>query len=1112
MLLQKELCQSHVVSEFANLSESPFLQLECAWKSQEWSKVRSLCSSSALFAAVESGDPKIKMCETILAVANGRLADVENLHAQTAQLCLYRWQLLPKLSSTSRAHSSLFHFFHRLVEIRESGQIMVETNNHASARTIPDLKNLLSAWRHRLPNDWENMSMWEEIFAWRSHMFSAITSNFSWSEANTLATLHDRPWSSVRMAKTARKQGLRETGLLLLSQQSTDERAINIPDAFLKLRERVLTYYNPESKIERHGGLNLLNLSNLSFFDAPQKSELFRLKAMFLQSLQGRAKANQAYCHSVQICPSNARAWLSWGELCASLANSIEKQQAEQTAAMSTEKAKDSAKKVRQYLSQAMGCFLESMNIDGHEWSRIHIPKCLWMLTKDGSSGSLAQTFEKRATHIPAWVWLPWIPQLLTSLYRREGRAVKAVFSRLVMAYPQAVYYPLRAFYLERRDVDRGGKASSKPNEQTQPQESVTRAEELMSLLRKSHASLWSALESVLEELIVKFRPSNEEDLLATIVVLLDRTSLRDSLAKKEEEAVQSIWKTLGKIAVKYFRASNQSSSSCTDLRTKRAVEFKEKYKEEFERDFQVSSADSSSPETQSPINIDEIAKKLRDWKEKLEAHVATFPTSLSLIESSSTLAMFGCDAPDLWPGACDPQHVAMMTAGRENVFDGDPGSQTTSASTAAAMKAAKTAANAVTSAAKKEGIGGDYGGGSSWIEIPGQYMPNSNSWTDGRPSPELHAKLLRFEPSVALLRRNDTLVRRIGMIGSDGTVYRFLLQFALPYLTRTDERTAQTYFTFDKVFQKHVQSSRAQISAQPDSVIPVAQRLRLVGESDSRASLDDICCRGPRQPLQGRFIDMINEKLNAKDGGAEGGEESPNKDVLRATRHEVFDFIRSLDSIDDDTLTKFITQRCQSPENLYHFRRVFAQQWAINCLLQYAFSAGDRSPAKVAFDCSNGRVFSPEFRIAYNHQGCFETQPAPFRLSANISRFLGPTMLDARFVRSMAIAADAVYACRHDIDPIFRLLIRDDLVSYYNKGAAKADVKTLEMESKLLPSVGRNVATMHTRFSECAPSYKLKETTKRDQEIDHRTRKLVEASQDPANQCMMPVNYQGWI
>ncbi len=384
--LQRDLCQLDLVSEYATETGNPHLMLECSWKTRNWAKVRSLCSSPSLFSSVEAGDPLIKLSETLLAVADGKLSDVENLHAQTAQLCLYKWQLLPKLSSGSASHASTLHIFHRLVEIRESGQIMVETNNHSSGKTLPDLKNLLNAWRHRLPCESDKLSAWDEVCAWREHMFSAITSNFHWSEPNTLATLHDRPWTIIRMAKTARKQGIQDLSLHFLNKAS-EEHSMNVSDAFLKLREQILAYFNPDSEFERHGGLNLINSTNLSFFDQAQKSELFRLKAHFLSSLGSRSKANQAYCHSVEICATHARAWNSWGELCSSLGAVAEKQAEQGNATGRTEDSVSqdkviAAKKVAQYLAQAMGCYLEAVRIDGNEWARVHLPKCLWMLSK----------------------------------------------------------------------------------------------------------------------------------------------------------------------------------------------------------------------------------------------------------------------------------------------------------------------------------------------------------------------------------------------------------------------------------------------------------------------------------------------------------------------------------------------------------------------------------------------------------------------------------------------------------------------------------------------------------------------------------------------------------
>jgi transformation/transcription domain-associated protein len=442
--LQREECQLEVVSNFASQTNNAPLMLECAWKECNWDKVRSLCASPQVISIVETGDPALKMVETLSAVAEGKLSEVENLHAQSSQLCLYKWRLLPNFTSASQAHARLLHNFHRLVEIRESGQIMVETNHHSSARTVPDLKNLLNSWRHRLPNDEEDLTIWDDIFFWRAHMFSAVTSNFQWTDPGALTALHDKPWTTIRMSTVARKQALRNTALLLLNRLADGQSMhMDVSDAFSKLREQILLLYNPDDERERTGGLNLINTTNLSYFDDAQKSELFRLKAIFLASLRRTSKSNQAYCHSVQICPTHSKSWISWGGLCSSLGAMTEKQADQAKASGNSEEAakseRERTKRVAQYLAQAMGCFLEAVQVDPVEKTRIHLPKCLWMLTKDGPlPGVLCQTLEQRGISLPPFVWLPWIPQLLSGLCRSEGRILRNILSRVVKAYPQA--------------------------------------------------------------------------------------------------------------------------------------------------------------------------------------------------------------------------------------------------------------------------------------------------------------------------------------------------------------------------------------------------------------------------------------------------------------------------------------------------------------------------------------------------------------------------------------------------------------------------------------------------------------------------------------------------
>lgn len=313
-----------------------------------------------------------------------------------------------------------------------------------------------------------------------------------------------------------------------------------------------------------------------------------------------------------------------------------------------------------------------------------------------------------------------------------------------------------------------------------------------MTLLRRSHPCLWSSLEAVLEELIVKFRPSTEEEFLATIVALLERAeSQTGSVAKAEEQNLaSSIQKTLSKIALKYFRHGDSAGKN--DERAKRTAEFKTMHKADFEADFNVSASDAGdSSQVAEPLSLEEILTKIRRWKDKLQQQVLVMQPHISLVEASQSLAVFGIgDAPPLWPGSCDPRDAPPPLTIPEQGFEENAGGPVSSASSAsAARKAANGAAKSASSLASREGVGGDYGGGSSCIEIPGQYMPNSSSWSDTRPSPELHVKLIRFQPSVDVVRRSDQLVRRIRVLGSDGKHYCFLLQCALSYWTRTDER-----------------------------------------------------------------------------------------------------------------------------------------------------------------------------------------------------------------------------------------------------------------------------------------------------------------------------------
>ena len=980
-------------------------------------------------------------------------------------------------------------------------------SKHAGRKTVPDLKNLLSAWRHRLPNDHDNLSLWDDIFQWRSHMFTAITTNFHWADKGALAFLHDRPWTAIKMAEVARKQGVPEVALLSLGKV-TDCLSMDVTDAFSKLREQILSFRHG-SELERTGGLNLVNTTNLEYFDPHQKGELIRLKAEFLDSIKARTKATQAYCHAVQLCPSYAETWMSWGLSCSSLADFVERQNRIQGAENKLDNEKSNAKKIAQYLAQSMGCFLEAIQCESSSTMRSNIPKCLQMLSKDGTSpGLLCSTFEKFATKLPSWVWLSWIPQLLTSLCRIESRASKQILLGIIATYPQAVYFSLRSFYLEKRDQDR-----SRSSESKNATSGVAETEELMSSLKKAHPSLWISLECILEELIVRFRPSYEEELMTTITALLQRaeSQIEQNVigSGKESDLATvraSFAKTLSRVSAKFFRSNNDPSvlSSSNDERSRKSAHFTSKYKAMFEKDFSlISSSDKDSPT--DPSTLLEISSKLKKWKRILEKQIALSPPKLPLLFVSPILSAVSNVSPDLWSGSCVPlQSNSNKDRDKGTVLPSTQSS--TSESVAAATSVAIIASRAVELANLYEGCGGSYGVGCASVEIPGQYAPNVS--VDDKPSPELHKKMIKFESFVEISRQNDQFVRRIGMVGSDGRTYHFLLQFAVPYWTRTDERTAQLHNIFGHCLRADALSSRRHLWLKPKAVVPIAQRLRMTSDDKCNTSFYDIfadyCSKHGLHPndastlYQDECKKLINQDTTADE-----------KALAKVQAYETV-----CNKIPSNILASAMNEKFDSPEKYFYFQRSFTSQLALNSLLQYAFNVNERSPQKLIFNQRNGQVFSPDFRFSYSNQGFLDEQKAvPFRLTRNIVEFIGPNLINGVFKTSLSSAAAAISSKAQHLQPAMYILSRDDIIAWYLSKSAQREGSQMspqDLERNLSDRVKKNVYMVQSRIRECTPRAEKEDATK--SPIDERVEALMSIAMKSENLVAMPISFSPWL
>jgi transformation/transcription domain-associated protein len=87
---------------------------------------------------------------------------------------------------------------------------------------------------------------------------------------------------------------------------------IEIHDAFLKLREQAKCYLNNMS--EYATGLEVINNTNLGYFQPPQRAEFWAIKAMFLSRLNMSEEANQAFSTAIQIDVKLSKGWSAWAQ------------------------------------------------------------------------------------------------------------------------------------------------------------------------------------------------------------------------------------------------------------------------------------------------------------------------------------------------------------------------------------------------------------------------------------------------------------------------------------------------------------------------------------------------------------------------------------------------------------------------------------------------------------------------------------------------------------------------------------------------------------------------------------------------------------------------------
>ena len=157
------------------------------------------------------------MLKVYSAIQEWRVDEAEVLYKEAGQVMLRKWQSLP--STTGIAHIPLLQTSQNFVELQESIVIMnkmqkTKRTYSSSDTPMPDLTTHLHVWKERLPNHWEDATVWTDVLSWRLHMFDVIKSEDTIrggssqrnAKNNQKHKVHDRPWTLLQLCQVAQRQ------------------------------------------------------------------------------------------------------------------------------------------------------------------------------------------------------------------------------------------------------------------------------------------------------------------------------------------------------------------------------------------------------------------------------------------------------------------------------------------------------------------------------------------------------------------------------------------------------------------------------------------------------------------------------------------------------------------------------------------------------------------------------------------------------------------------------------------------------------------------------------------------------------------------------------------
>ncbi|KAA3675078.1 transformation/transcription domain-associated protein [Paragonimus westermani] len=303
-----------------------------------------------------------------------------------------------------------------------------------------DYKTVFKSWQSRPPSMSDDLGFWHDLFSWRQVVEETIISchlhmqKFGPERTHLVAVCErELALNQLQLARGARKHRFPS-----IAQQHLDRYTrMNLPPLFEKTKQEIKLKMFEVRKDELLEGLELMEKTNIQQYEKKDRAKFFCYKAVFFSHFNKGDEATKNFGYATQMQDNIHKVWSIYGDFLENVYSSYPA--AKREIAVSTTGI------------FAMQALMEAASVAGgfERRSRPDIAKCLWLLTLDDAKGQqrLARTFEERSSRVRPDAFLPWLPNLVASLLRPEGRFIVPALRGVVASHPTTLYNSLRGLH-----------------------------------------------------------------------------------------------------------------------------------------------------------------------------------------------------------------------------------------------------------------------------------------------------------------------------------------------------------------------------------------------------------------------------------------------------------------------------------------------------------------------------------------------------------------------------------------------------------------------------------------------------------------------------------------